>query len=60
MRRWRLLLMVRVLHMMKSVAQEVAQYRIRVNSIAPGAIRPPINTEAWNTPEAYEKLAKNI
>ncbi len=52
--------MVRVLHMMKSVAQEVAQYRIRVNSIAPGAIRPPINTEAWNTPEAYEKLAKNI
>jgi len=45
-----------VLLMMKSIAQEVAGHRIRVNSIAPGAIRTPINTEAWSTPEAYEKL----
>ena len=42
--------------MMKSIAQEVAPYRIRVNSIAPGAIRTPINTAAWQTPEAYEAL----
>ncbi len=42
--------------MMKSVAQEVAPFRIRVNSIGPGAIRTPINTSAWNTPEAYEAL----
>ena len=42
--------------MMKSIAQEVAPYRIRVNSIAPGAIRTPINTDAWQTPEAYEAL----
>src|SRR5262244_3459850 len=42
--------------MMKSLAQEVAPYRIRVNSIAPGAIRTPINTAAWNTPEAYDAL----
>jgi len=49
-----------VMLMMKSVAQEVAQHRIRVNSIAPGAIRTPINTDAWNTPEAYEKLMELI
>ena len=45
-----------VMLMMKSIAQEVAPYRIRVNSIAPGAIRTPINTDAWHTPEAYESL----
>jgi len=46
--------------MMKSIAQEVAPYRIRVNSVSPGAIRTPINTEAWSTPEAYRKLMKLI
>ena len=46
--------------MMKSIAQEVAPYRIRVNSIAPGAIRTPINREAWETPEAYEKLMELV
>jgi glucose 1-dehydrogenase len=45
-----------VMLMMKSLAQEVAPYRIRVNSIAPGAIRTPINTAAWSTPEAYNTL----
>src|SRR5438132_4269230 len=45
-----------IMLMMKSIAQEVAPYRIRVNSIAPGAIRTPINTSAWNTPEAYNSL----
>lgn len=45
-----------VMLMMKSIAQEVAPYRIRVNSICPGAIRTPINTTAWNTPEAYAGL----
>jgi len=45
-----------VMLMMKSIAQEVAPYRIRVNSIAPGAIRTPINIDAWQTPEAYEAL----
>ncbi len=45
-----------VMLMMKSIAQELAPYRIRVNSISPGAIRTPINTEAWNTPEAYASL----
>jgi glucose 1-dehydrogenase len=45
-----------IMMMMKSIAQEVAPYRIRVNSIGPGAIRTPINKSAWSTPEAYEKL----
>lgn len=49
-----------VMLMMKSIAQEVAPYRIRVNSIAPGAIRTPINTAAWSTPEAYRDLLKLI
>jgi len=45
------------IHMlMESLAQEVAPHRIRVNAIAPGAIRTPINTSAWNTPEAYASL----
>ena len=42
--------------LMQSIAQELAPHRIRVNSIGPGAIRTPINTSAWNTPEAYESL----
>jgi glucose 1-dehydrogenase len=42
--------------LMESLAQEVAPHRIRVNAIAPGAIRTPINTAAWNTPEAYAQL----
>jgi glucose 1-dehydrogenase len=45
-----------VMLMMKTIAQEVAPYRIRVNSICPGAIRTPINTDAWSTPEAYSSL----
>jgi len=49
-----------VMLMNKSIAQEVAPYRIRVNSICPGAIRTPINRSAWETPEAYEKLMKLI
>jgi glucose 1-dehydrogenase len=49
-----------VMLMMKSIAQEVAPYRIRVNSICPGAIRTPINREAWETPAAYADLLKLI
>jgi len=45
-----------ILMMMKSIAQEVAPHRIRVNSICPGAIRTPINEEAWKTEEAYNAL----
>jgi glucose 1-dehydrogenase len=46
--------------MMKSIAQEVAPHRIRVNAIAPGAVRTPINMEAWSTREAYAELMKLV
>ena len=49
-----------VMLMMKSIAQEVAPYRIRVNSIGPGAIRTPINRPAWETKEAYDKLMELV
>ncbi|MGX4771108.1 SDR family oxidoreductase [Bradyrhizobium guangdongense] len=45
-----------VMQMMRSLAQEVAPLAIRVNGIAPGAIRTPINRPAWETKEAYEGL----
>lgn len=49
-----------VMLLMKSLAQEVGSYKIRVNSIAPGAIKTPINTAAWETPEAETELMKLI
>lgn len=42
--------------MMRSLAQELARERIRVNAIAPGAIKTPINRAAWDTKEAYDRL----
>jgi len=41
---------------MQSLAQELAPRRIRVNSIAPGAIKTPINRSAWETPQALAGL----
>jgi glucose 1-dehydrogenase len=40
----------------QTLAQEFASKKIRVNSIAPGAIRTPINHEAWESGEALKKL----
>jgi glucose 1-dehydrogenase len=42
--------------MMKSIAQEFAPQKIRINSICPGAIKTPINKSAWDTPDAEQKL----
>jgi glucose 1-dehydrogenase len=42
--------------LMESMAQELAPRRIRVNAIAPGAIRTPINKPAWDTKEALGRL----
>ena len=42
--------------LMQTLAQEYGDRKIRVNSICPGAIQTPINTAAWNTPEAYNSL----
>ena len=44
------------MQLMKSMAQELAPKKIRVNSVAPGAIQTPINRSAWDTPEALSKL----
>lgn len=49
-----------VMMLMKTLAQELAQSKIRVNSISPGAIKTPINTSAWNTPEAEAALLTKI
>ncbi len=46
--------------MMKSIAQEVAKDRIRINGIAPGAIKTDINRNAWSTSDAERQLLKLI
>lgn len=45
-----------IMLLMKTLAQEFAHRKIRINSICPGAIQTPINRQAWETPEALEKL----
>lgn len=45
---------------MRSLALEVAGERVRVNAIAPGAIRTRINKSAWESPEAEAKLLELI
>jgi glucose 1-dehydrogenase len=49
-----------IMMLMKTIAQEYAPQKIRVNSIGPGAIRTPINHAAWQTPESYNQLLKLI
>jgi glucose 1-dehydrogenase len=46
--------------LMKTMAQELAPQKIRVNSVSPGAIKTPINTSAWDTPEAQASLLTKI
>lgn len=46
--------------MMQTLAQELAPEKIRVNAVAPGAIRTPINRSAWETPAAREDLLRLI
>jgi len=45
-----------IMMLMKTLAQEFAWKKIRVNSICPGAIQTPINRQAWETPEALRAL----
>lgn len=46
--------------LMKTMAQELAGRKVRVNSLSPGAIKTPINTAAWETPEAEASLLRLI
>jgi glucose 1-dehydrogenase len=45
-----------IMLLMKTIAQEVAPLRIRVNSLSPGAIRTPMNLEKLTTPESYRAM----
>jgi glucose 1-dehydrogenase len=45
-----------VMLLMKSIAQELAPLKIRVNSLSPGAIRTPMNVEKLTTPSEYKRV----
>jgi glucose 1-dehydrogenase len=49
-----------IMMMMKSISQEFAPLKIRINSIGPGAIKTPINHAAWATPAAEKTLLELI
>ena len=49
-----------VMMLMKTMAQELAVYKIRVNSVSPGVIKTPINHAAWSTPEKEAELLELI
>lgn len=46
--------------LIETLAQELAEHRIRVNSISPGAIRTDINRAAWEKPEDMQELLTKI
>ncbi|MDG3582213.1 3-oxoacyl-ACP reductase FabG [Galbibacter pacificus] len=46
--------------LMRSLSQETANKLIRVNSVAPGAIKTPINEDVWKDKEKKEHLLKLI
>ncbi len=46
--------------LMKTMAQELSPHRIRVNAIAPGAIKTEINRDAWKTRHAEAELLRLI
>ena len=49
-----------IMMLMKTIAQETAPFRIRVNSICPGAIKTPINQSVWSSESGLNKLMNLI
>ncbi|MFN3377892.1 MAG: SDR family oxidoreductase [Runella zeae] len=49
-----------VLMFMKSIAQELAPLKIRVNAISPGAIQTPINKSVWSSEQNMKDLMNLI
>ncbi|WP_026631504.1 SDR family oxidoreductase [Dyadobacter alkalitolerans] len=49
-----------IMMFMKSISQELAPYKIRVNSVSPGAIKTSINKEVWSDPDKYKGLLQLI
>lgn len=49
-----------IMQLMKSIAQELGEHKIRINSIAPGAIKTPINEEVWSDKAKMKELLKLI
>lgn len=46
--------------LMETMAQELSAEKIRVNAVAPGAIKTDINRDAWETEEARNNLLRLI
>jgi len=49
-----------IMMFMKSISQELAPHKIRVNSVSPGAIKTSINKEVWSDPDKYKGLLELI
>jgi glucose 1-dehydrogenase len=45
-----------IMMLMKSMAQELAPLKIRINSLSPGAIRTPMNVEKITSQEVYDRV----
>lgn len=46
--------------LMKTIAQELAPFKIRANAVAPGAVKTAINKENFEDPEAKKKIMRKI